>query len=175
VEWWDVSERTVLEQIFWDLYSLKQNVPWIYVMSPDNFDPEISKPRTSFFVWKALGPMVGMIQKKKVAKSDTDLLFNKKYQWSDFVGFKQSKNLRSCDLFSVKPFFKCDEAIVSLLSSQKNCRSCNLFSVKPFFKSDEAIVSPLTLIILGNWSSLSVLGNTLFDLVFLGQFVFPSP
>jgi len=36
-----------------------------------------------------------------------------------------------------------DEATLSLWAVEKNWRSCDLFSVKPFFKSDEVIVSLL--------------------------------
>jgi len=53
---------------------------------------------------------------------------------------KKDRQERHRPLVSIKNI---DEATLSLLNSQKNWRSCDLFSVKPFFKSDEAIVSLL--------------------------------
>jgi len=50
---------------------------------------------------------------------------------------KKDRQERHRPLVSIKNI---DEATLSLLNSQKNWRSCDLFSVKPFFKCDEAIV-----------------------------------
>jgi len=49
---------------------------------------------------------------------------------------KKDRQERHRPLVSIKNI---NEATLSLLTSQKNGRSCNLFSVKPFFKSSEGI------------------------------------
>jgi len=53
---------------------------------------------------------------------------------------KKDRLERHRPLVSIKNI---DEANLSLLNRQKNWRSCNLFSIEPFFKSNETIVSLL--------------------------------